>query len=121
MCFIVYFNYLRYFSFRTNKITRRSIVLPEKLKGPQSRNCPYPMKSKDSLSHSQDLSPVPVLIQSKPVHASTNRFLNIHFNIILPSMPRSSSGLPPSELHTKSMYVTLLYPTAATRPAHHSS
>ena len=63
------------------------------------------------------LPPVPVLHQISPVRACTSHFLDIHFIIILPSVPVSSkchlsvclSGLP-----TKILYSSLLSPIHAT-------
>jgi hypothetical protein len=52
----------------------------------RSRNHPHSVESEDSLSCSQE--PVPVLSQFNPVCA-TSHFLKIHFNIILPFVPRS--------------------------------
>jgi len=59
------------------------------------------MKSEGSSPHSQVPVTFPILSESNPVFASPSFFLTIHFNIMLPSTPRSSksfflSGLPPN-------------------------
>jgi len=76
-------------------------VLPKKLAGPQL------IKK----------FPVPILHQINPVHASPSHVLKIHFNIILPPMPRFPSGLLPSGLPTKTLNAFLLSPNHITWPA----
>jgi hypothetical protein len=44
--------------------------------------------------------------------------LKIHFNIVLPSTPRSSSGLFPSGLPTKTLYAPYLPHIRATSSVH---
>lgn len=79
----------------------RNTVLPKKLAGPQ-------LVKK---------FPVPILHQINLVHASPSHVLKIHFNIILPPMPRFPSGLLPSSLPTKKLNTFLLSPIHTTRPA----
>jgi hypothetical protein len=61
--------------------------------------------------------PVPILSQIKTVYSLPYRFLNVHFNIILPSDPSSSkwtlSGFP-----TKALYALLLSPDTRYMPAY---
>ena len=49
---------------------------------------------------------------------SPSLFLNIHFNIILPSTPRFPSGLFPSGIPTKSLCAPLLSPIRVICPTH---
>ena len=68
-------------------LTPRSRVLLGKPKGRQL------VKKFPALygNHIHKLPPhVPILCQVDPAHASTSHFLEIHFNIILPSTPESS-------------------------------
>ena len=52
------------------------------------------LSPKVSLQHSQDPFTYPILSQINPVHISPTHFLKIHFNIIIPSTPRSSKCYP---------------------------
>jgi hypothetical protein len=61
--------------------------------------------------------PVPILSQISPLHASSSHFMNIHFNIILPSTPWSCKWFVPSGLRTKILYTSLMSPIHATCPA----
>ena len=64
--------------------------------------------------------PVPVLSQSNPVHEFPSHFLQIHFNIILPSTPRQSKWSPSlGSLHQNSLYTSAL-PYHTPRPSHSS-
>ena len=70
--------------------TRWSRFLPEKLKVSQLvKKFPHFMEPEVSLPHSQLPATCPYPGQIDPLHAPSP-FLNIHFNIIFPSMPRSS-------------------------------
>ena len=55
--------------------------------------------------------PVPILRHHNPLHASTFYFLQIHFNIILPSMPQSSKWSPSLQSPAKTLYAPLLFPS----------
>ena len=72
-------------------LTYSSRVLLEKLTSSQlvkKRSAFYGTRS--SLPHSQVPTTCPYLSQIDPVHTLTSHFLQIHINIIIPSMPGSS-------------------------------
>ena len=54
--------------------------------------------------------PDSILGQPNPVHIHTSHFLEIHFNIIRPSTPRSPSGLLPSGFPTKTLHTPSPHP-----------
>jgi len=53
-----------------------------------------------------------------PIHASQFHLLKIHFDTILPSMPRSSKWFFPLGLPTKTLFAPSLSPICATCPIH---
>ena len=61
--------------------------------------------------------PVPILRQLDPVHTPISKFLKIHLNIILPSMPGSPKWSLPSGFPSKTLYMPLLFPIYTTCPA----
>ena len=61
---------------------------------------------------------VSILGQPNPVHIPTSHLLEIHPNIIHPSMPRSPQWLLPSGFPSKTLYTSLSSPIRATCPAH---
>ena len=67
------------------------------------------MEPKGLLPHSQAF---PILSLINPIHACPSQFLNIHFNIFLPPMPRSSKY----SLSLRSVYQH----TACTSPVSHA-
>ena len=62
--------------------------------------------------------PVSILDQPNPVHIPTSHLLEIHPNIIHPSMPRSPQWSLSLQFPTKTLYTPLSSPIRATCPAH---
>ena len=78
------------------------------------------MEPEASLPHSQapaTSSPVPILSQINPA-MPTSDILKNHFNIILPSTPRSPKWSPSLKFSHQKMYAPLLSLIRATCPAH---
>jgi hypothetical protein len=100
-------------------LTHWSRVLPEMLTFlSQSRNFPNIMEPESSLPHSQGPPPVPI----SPVHAFPSHSLEIHFNIIFLSMPRSpkwSLSLRPPQHNTISTS-PVSHSCHMRRPSHYS-
>ena len=104
----------------SNQLTTWSRVLPKKLTSPQLvKEFPALYGTwKINFCIHKHLPPVPFLNQSNPVHASTFHFLRIHYNIILPSMARSSKLLLLWVCLTRTLYTPLLFPIHTTYPVH---
>jgi len=62
--------------------------------------------------------PLPVLSQRNPVHASPSHFLEIYFNITLPSTPRSPKFSVPFSFPDKNLVCTSYIPLRTTFPAY---
>ena len=62
--------------------------------------------------------PVPILGQPNPVHIHTSHFLEIHPNIVHPSMPRSPQWSPSIRFPHQNTVHPLSSPIRATCPAH---
>jgi hypothetical protein len=79
-----------------------------------------PWRQKSKVYHRDHKSPPPVLILSQlnPPPPPPTNIPKIHSDHILPFTPRSSSGLFPSGIHTKTLYTFLSSFMRATRPAH---
>ena len=75
----------------------------------------YPTRS---LLHSQELPTCPCHEPDQSSQCPPPHFLKINFNITPPSTPGSSKCLLPSGLPTKILYLSLLFPTCTTCPAH---
>ena len=64
-------------------------------------------------------TPVSILGQPNPVHIPTSHLLEIHPNIIHPSIPRSPQWFLPSGFPSNTLYTPLSSPIRVTRQAHH--
>ena len=62
--------------------------------------------------------PAPVLSQINPLYVFLSCFLQLHFNINIPSTPVSSKWFFPSRFPTKTLYPRLVSPIHATCPAY---
>jgi len=100
-------------------LTSRSRVIPEKLADPPTSHKIFHIlrNTKGHYCIHKRPPPVPILIHIKPVDDSPFRFLKIYFNIILPCLCLKS-GLWPSVLSTKTLYVPLLSSKRPHMPAY---
>jgi len=69
------------------------------------------MASESSLAHLQSPATFHTLSQINAVEASPSHFLNVNFNIILPTTPRYSKGLKPRSLEGYSTTPHIRYDT----------
>jgi len=72
------------------------------------------MKPEESLPHIHVSAIFLILVKINSVHAPSSHFLNIHLNIILPSMHGSSKWSLILGFLTKTLYTPLLSPIRAT-------
>ena len=104
----------------TSQPTPHSRILPKKLTEPQLINKLTCILFNPTVHHRlhQRLSPVSLLSQIDPVHASPSH-LNILFSSILPSTPGSSKWCLSFRFpHQNTVYASLLAPIRATCPTH---